>query len=1635
MLAGAAIGAYTQDPTEHPVAGLVGLGIGAYVGNSINVEVVGMTDRAKPASESIRIDSSKIGRAEPQFDQIYKSVNRQLRRASRFDNSPKVKESYVRSVMDVYKQLGGTVDTDFETNPRFTQMILNAGSTNIDVVNSMPNMAREVFGNAKEADLFLTANKLIRFDILEDLSNQGKAGQLIGAVNADFSKMTDDKLNLNRRAKEKTSISISDTSKIEDKESIVKQYLIEKLYYPEDAASKQAANIARLTDGAGVTISGSELKVISDSEQALLRLDEYSDNPEITRPYRLSDTGNMYASKRHNPFLNESIGKDIGMPIAVNRADGSGLTTTSVITQDVKMNQFSQAEAALLEWNATGRVKPLSEIYTNYKGAEELLGNYQTIMNMSKDQLYMVNQALQLATITDASRQMRIGQDGERRFGSIDHNRLKDISQELEILNSYGFQHTYQGVGINAVSDINIGNRELEKVAYAGVVQHQERATDGRLSRRTPYATRSDATGRALDNLAAQGYDVTQFGNSSTVQVKGVSRSVDSILNHIAGGITVADGQTILRRGALSGALVGVPVTIKMPNLQDSEVFDLTENLLTEDARRVTAGESALTEFKGGQSLAVTKDGRTIKIPDYITNAKLDSAYLNDAGESVFSFKGYYNPVSEGSSTVKMFGDIKSTGIVVDDTKFRLMSTFASLENMGMLSPETGANWKVLDALKKIGITPASNTYKDIGESVASLDKEAVSELQDILKVYGTGDVLIREKDSALSKWVNDGSNMSEGQIRSKVSEMIDGLDESSNIRRIALEMLESGTGKAHYAGIGFALSAMTDSKSSQTAMATLINNAADDVWHVEEREMLKQRGAVIEANIKKYSRMAALSEAGNIDAQNQMFRAMKEVGTQIVESGKNYTRTFVSIDTPIPDTRTPSASWMQVAEMVAQFGGDAIAEGMMNAISSKNHSALYEARAMLSGAERRGKTLTDTFGSDYSQMKMLLGNIFKPGEGKSRADALKEFYGMTPDDGVLNIKLARPGNVLQNVPVTLYDTNRSGVMNQDGIDMLPRKDSQTLKVLQAQLLLEEAQAAGKGSLIPLLEKSLDDEVSALEKIYSEMDKPLSKEVGKRISNVGMDALMLATGGENAQIWEAYAKQGENVVFANKYALSKMGIDVNAKSVDAQHRHLINDPNSPIDLGDRSLVSNDAEGKFPVMFNMGREPVAGPNSNFQGKVIYDPALDRVKESALFFTENIIGPQGSQTSRVMLSNADFDGDKIRAMDISPLMRDKTSRDRITQNMQTYTDSFFDKSGALNTALLAKGKGGGKQEIRVEKGSAVLDSVEARFKGQERKNMAPLVTEVAQIISNSIRESTKIEEAKINTDFKVSTQADIDKLPPSQKAAYDQSMEALRRKRTSAMSVNQFFVEKTLKAIHGSGGANSEVEAIIDTLKKSNPMNNKAEEAAAMIRSSIMTAFGENADKMGATTELEEAAEFISKSVRTYGGSIATDTNRMVGGSGPMKSVTAALKAAARNSESLPEEAVASTIKNTQDVQASIIQTVKNNRYKVLGGIGALGATAFVLGSETPDMTSPMANSPTARQKPVLPPIKSESGYITSPIDRNRAPQGSISINGTMMSSYGDDGLKQRLSNMFTGNQAGRTTVRYQSHESY
>ena len=116
----------------------------------------------------------------------------------------------------------------------------------------------------------------------------------------------------------------------------------------------------------------------------------------------------------------------------------------------------------------------------------------------------------------------------------------------------------------------------------------------------------------------------------------------------------------------------------------------------------------------------------------------------------------------------------------------------------------------------------------------------------------------------------------------------------------------------------------------------------------------------------------------------------------------------------------------------------------------------------------------------------------------------------------------------------------------------------------------------------------------------------------------------------------------------------------------------------------------------------------------------------------------------------------------------------------------------------------------------------------------------------------------------------------------------------------------------------------------------------------------------------------------------------------------------------------------------DIRASIIQTVSHNKGKVLAGAAGLAATSFILGAEAPDMTSTMSNSPVARQSSVLPPMKQQTGYVTSPYGSSNNG-GSVRVEGRRMPQgySGNSGI----TNMINGDGVGRSTVRFQNSQGY
>ena len=178
-------------------------------------------------------------------------------------------------------------------------------------------------------------------------------------------------------------------------------------------------------------------------------------------------------------------------------------------------------------------------------------------------------------------------------------------------------------------------------------------------------------------------------------------------------------------------------------------------------------------------------------------------------------------------------------------------------------------------------------------------------------------------------------------------------------------------------------------------------------------------------------------------------------------------------------------------------------------------------------------------------------------------------------------------------------------------------------------------------------------------------------------------------------------------------------------------------------------------------------------------------------------------------------------------------------------------------------------------------------------------------------------------------------------------------------------------------------------------------------------------------------------FIGDAVSTYGADITLNNPNMVGSKYTGKQadkIEAAIprvpKTVAREAdisqEVLSKAATNATIDTATDIGNQIISTIKANKKSILlGGLG-LGIVGLTVGAESPSITSPMYNSPTARTNPTLPVIENNSAYIT-----DGAQAQSVSVAGYQIDNRSNDRLKQSLRSMLQGDSVSRSTIRFQN----
>lgn len=1661
-IAGAAIGAYTQDPIDNPIAGTVGLGIGAYIGSTIKPEIIGKEAPLVKPESVFRVSQSDLQKVSIEYEAASNSLVNTLRSINRVSNKGKVGQEFLTKVAEAYKELGGS--SDLQIDHRALNLFKLGSSKDSEYHTLTEEIIKGMVPDEEEAKKLRMAFNAVDISIedVTEMVNGKPVTKKFGIVSDDLKITPFSELNIKDIVAVDPSdvISLGASSTVAKREETIRQHLIEKLNYPEGLAARISKNLAIGSEGTSVDISGNKFNVTADGKTHKLELEEFRDFAGLSRredgsvsthgyPVRVDNSGNVYTSSRTNEFMALPNGQTLGSQISVISPSGEILTDNRV-NSSLKINSFTAAENALFMFNAGGRREDLTTLFNQYDKGKTYIGHSSFIKSQFDLGNQGVRDAFLTSSYTNVERQMYF-KDGQMKFRNTTQSDYEDFAKNALTIQGDKYAHPTRSLGQNSMNKLIL--QELsEDMIIPSVGTHTKRATDTRLNRRK-IGTSNEYTQEVIDELnnivgPERSKSFTSgINGASMISIKGVDNSSNEIVNLFTGGASLGDGQIIINREALAGTSVKGNFTIDLGKLDnaDGRIVDLTKDSeFTDQLRAMMDGQrpQSSTKFNGGQRLAINDSGRTQYVPKEYTSAEMLGYRLKNNGSLIVDMIGEYDPSNLNNVDIKLFGDIKATAVAMDKHKFNKMSFMLELNERGGISDGNIVDKRVLADLNKL--LGRSKTVKiSLSDAVETLEEMSSDDFNNLSKKYGFAKYqsIARSNDLGITARMAKIDSIDKAKVY--VDQELSRFENQNLADRIRSNILGVAKDDADYInrakGLSMAIAAFEDDKSSQTGFATLVRGNGNK----SPREMAEE---ILSLNsILKNARL------GDEDAQYEVFDRFSRLN-----NSSGVVTTLSSVDLPIADWKSPTISWMHKEELVRS----GFTDEMIDQIANKNYESMYEARSLLLSNETFGNTdMSDVFGKTQSEQARNISTLFDTSV-KDRHQVLKDISGMASDDGIISIKLDRPGEIAKSLSLNLNYTGRTGVFDADGNELLSEMDKRKRDVLLAQSNYRQAQNSGNTKRLEVAERNLDNSIRNLEDVMKRADNPLAKSAYGRTAKFGADANIRFMGGESSKVWDELYNKGIMSLTLDRESISNIGFDerngVMPDGTKVKKSRFLND----VDLGEGRYTLLDENDK-PIFMSVGREPIGGSNARLTTNIVVDNNITPASgKGGIYFPE---APMGSGEQRSLMASvakamqADADGDKVVAYSLHSLNKKENWYNVVKQDSDSLIRRMKEDAPAV-TATLAKANKGASKKFSI--GTSGLQDISGTIQGHERKFLAPQVTELNQIIAEAIERQRRSDEKSILSKYGLKSVEESSNLESSVKSALDNELKTLREERGLASAVGMNLVENSLKAVHKDGSKKSAEAPVLDILGKlrqSTKFNGASKEAAGMTSSLISDLFMDNARNIDASappgsssavSRLESSISYIHKALSNYGGEIATDPFRMVGGGGKgedvsLKNIKAAGQAEARGRASslrvpesiatLPSDGKSSIIGDI-DIQKSLIKTISENKKKIIGGTAALAAASFFIGRDTPDMSSPIQNSPVARTGAVLPALRQENGYITSPINRDRE-SGSVEINARSLNNYSEANFKRNISNMLQGDTFGRSTVRYQHSESY
>ena len=1658
VLGGAAAGLMANDPTDSPISTIVGIGLGALVGSSIEVVRRASPNRERRGADSIKIDQTMLNR---EANKVYtnEDYERSMANQARKHNSVSrlSAQASMREAIRTSQRNGGVINEELQKAAlqranssigQWEQSVLSnyKSLSGVDLTTSIgnENALKLIKGqlSSDEISLLVSEGKL-NDDAFKTLS-RASSRDFISSSRENGSVSFSSKLSTvdmgwvkNKEVKLRGSLSIDRTATPEEKINALKGYLSGTLGHDDTFAIRFATNISNFYKGASIDISDSAISIRMPNGEIIK--DYIPERKDGVLSYLKN--GNRYEANLFQPFADAGIGSTLGgIEMASLSSDGKSVVISSSITDNAIIDGFTNLEVAGFRGHIEGT--PYGKALQELNGAGAYVG---------PDDGENVVRAPSL----DIKSQFAKADNGKL-TRLVDTSSLEDTKRIIEKINSEMIRQTGLSVFPSNIRQriYNVSSLEQSKGIVASLTPHPERTT-GSLFRGTivDLAETSHSDTRRLAEasraLVEQGYGHNLSG-TILASIASHENDFNKSIGSAVMGMTLEDGKT---EQMLKGIKLNSAGTVRLGQGD----FTGTKEQIEKMAQLQSGGS---VKYNGGESIGFF-GGKEYFAPETVDSF---TAHRIENSKDGFRLIGKNEVVtdSRSNSGIKIFGDVKSTSTHRDKREFALKELVDSLARDGSISmdsngsivitPDSSHNTERLSRLKQAisrGKTKFSTKeFRGVIEKYAADNKEEFEDALDVVSKkykdinvraedFKTGHTLqglqvsnFKDKDEVsrarnVIKDVleNSGVDVTKGPDANSsqgIKDLYKAYQETSHSLRAPQMGAQFRDARASL----FAAKAIEDPKFSNIGLGTVLGNLSD----IHDKMTNRGKSSVVRIDhgdgnstsvkigkgqdisaamadvLKATTKRQNLYSSGAID-YNQMYNAIKAdyLGLESAGGGMGlYNLSGLRPGTAAltgESSRDQRISWMALDRL----GQLTDSNELRDALSDVNMDAIYEVKARALELEP-GKEFSEIFDSDPHERGIQIQDLFHKDETKR----LKAFQPggslehINPKDGYVSINLPRPRGTnkefgdMKSLTIPILDSNMSGYVKLDNGRDATRESTRARR----DLLSAMAEYISSKKVGGITEEYAATAYMNAFKNYRQFQKDTATGIkkaaaGRKYKNAGYSTVQPLNEAQQAVFDDGMNKDRVRV-FVTEDAASEYGFD--RKRFDYQ------------EIGDSGMFRVvDKESKTPVQALFTREPATGPNSVLSTELIVDRNMAKGKAV------------GMDATIMKYNSGDFDDDKAFLAFTKPGSKDYAKHNAELRRIMKSQAEMIKRHKAAIVALTPKLSEVSKKHTSIKGDDnptkRLIDNV---ISGKERDIEAPRVTALHQLVEGSLKKAKEEELAALSR-LKLDDDA--------RKAA----MEEIRDRYYIANQSAYVMQENTLKSVRlaGRGGSDENLMKMVEEFMAENrSKRSDFSKLGDIIGDFMHSLYKPNGD--GTDDIVNSSINTVKKSIGKYGKDVLNNPEAMVGSEfNEADPRMAAIHRARLNSdagaESLPYDPNSSTINKIEDGAYSVLETLKHNKRKLLLGGAGMAGLAILSRSDTPDPSSPMYNAPVARTSPVLEARTSETSYIK---DYGSEP-GSVTVNGQMLSGFSDSVVKQNIRGLIQGDSNQRSTVRFEN----